>query len=139
MVASRVLRPGGCAGAWCCLARSGGRLGRSREASLDAISVSNVPDWLARDEHRVLRAALVRALAPGGRVLARSILGGGGSQADGSQADGSLGDGSPAGNGSLVGDGSLAGGGLVRDSASDAFVPLERTALYGRVDLLRPG
>jgi len=53
----------------------------------------------------------VRVLAPGGRVLARSIL-----------AD----------------DGSLESPRLVRDPASDALVPLERTALYGRVDLLRP-
>jgi S-adenosylmethionine:diacylglycerol 3-amino-3-carboxypropyl transferase len=82
------------------------------EASLDAVSVSNVPDWLAQDQHRLLRAALVRVLAPGGRVLARSIL-----------AD----------------DGSLAGDGLVRDPVSTGLVGQERTALYGRVDLLRLG
>lgn len=82
------------------------------EGSLDAVSVSNVPDWLAQDQHGVLRAALVRVLAPGGRVLARSIL-----------AD----------------DGSLAGDGLVRDPASARLVADERTALYGRVDLLRRG
>jgi len=79
-------------------------------ASLDAVSVSNVPDWLARDEHRALHEALVRVLAPGGRALARSIL-----------AD----------------DGSLTGDGLVRDPVSANLVADERTALYGRVDLLR--
>jgi S-adenosylmethionine-diacylglycerol 3-amino-3-carboxypropyl transferase len=80
------------------------------QASLDAVSVSNVLDWLAQDRHRALHDALVRVLAPGGRALARSIL---------------------------TDDGSLAGNGLVRDPASANLVADERTALYGRVDLLR--
>ena len=77
--------------------------------SLDVISVSNVPDWLAPFQARRLRRALVHALRPGGRALVRGVL-----------AD----------------ERSLAGEGLVRDPASDALPARDRTALYGRIDLL---
>ena len=80
------------------------------EGSLDAVSVSNVPDWLPRTEHPRLAAAVERALVPGGRVLVRTIM------ADESPFDGSA---------------------LVRDPWSDDLVAADRTALYGRVDLLR--
>jgi S-adenosylmethionine-diacylglycerol 3-amino-3-carboxypropyl transferase len=79
-------------------------------ASLDAATVSNVPDWLDAGAARRLDDALARALRPGGRVLARSVL-----------PDGGLPD-DPR---------------LARDARSDAFTASERTALYGRVDLLR--
>jgi S-adenosylmethionine:diacylglycerol 3-amino-3-carboxypropyl transferase len=78
--------------------------------SLDAATVSNVPDWLDVPASRRLGDALVRALRPGGRVLVRSVL-----------PDGGLPD-DPH---------------LARDPGSDAFTASERTALYGRVDLLR--
>jgi S-adenosylmethionine-diacylglycerol 3-amino-3-carboxypropyl transferase len=77
--------------------------------SLDAATVSNVPDWLDGAAARRLNDALVRALRPGGRVLVRSVL-----------PDGGLPD-DPR---------------LARDSASDSFTASDRTALYGRVDLL---
>jgi S-adenosylmethionine:diacylglycerol 3-amino-3-carboxypropyl transferase len=79
------------------------------EGSLDVVSVSNVPDWLAQREARRLRAALVHALRPGGRAVARGVL-----------AD----------------ERSLAGDGLVRDPISDQLPARDRTALYGRIDLL---
>jgi S-adenosylmethionine-diacylglycerol 3-amino-3-carboxypropyl transferase len=79
--------------------------------SLDAVSVSNVPDWLAPGEHLRLRAALVRALTPRGRVLVRSVL---------------------------AGEHALDGDGLVREARSERLVDDERTALYGAIDLLRP-
>ena len=79
-------------------------------ASLDAATVSNVPDWLDAEASQRLGDALVRALRPGGRVLVRSVLPDGG----------------------LPGDPRLK-----RDPGSDAFTASERTALYGRVDLLR--
>jgi S-adenosylmethionine-diacylglycerol 3-amino-3-carboxypropyl transferase len=78
--------------------------------SLDAATVSNVPDWLDAEAVRRLADALARALRPGGRVLIRSVLPDGGLPAD------------PR---------------LARDPRSDAFTASERTALYGRVDLLR--
>ena len=78
--------------------------------SLDAVSVSNVPDWLAADDRPRLRHALVRAVAPGGRVLARSIL-----------DDGDL----------------LSGPGLLADPISGELPAADRTALYGRIELLR--
>jgi S-adenosylmethionine-diacylglycerol 3-amino-3-carboxypropyl transferase len=78
--------------------------------SLDAATVSNVPDWLDAEAAGRLRDALARALRPGGRALVRSVL-----------PDGGLPD-DPR---------------LARDAGSDAFGAFERTALYGRVDLLR--
>lgn len=78
--------------------------------SLDAATVSNVPDWLDAAAARRLADALAHALRPGGRVLVRSVLPDGGLRDD------------PR---------------LARDSGSDAFAAAERTALYGRVDLLR--
>jgi S-adenosylmethionine-diacylglycerol 3-amino-3-carboxypropyl transferase len=85
-------------------------LDRQAAASLDVVSVSNVTDWMEADARPKLRSALVRALAPGGRVIARSIL----------EED------------------ALGGDGLARDPISDELAATERTALYGRVDLLRP-
>lgn len=78
--------------------------------SIDAATVSNVPDWLDAAGGRRLAEGLVRALRPGGRVLVRGVLPDGGLPAD------------PR---------------LIRDPASDSLVGAERTALYGRVDLLR--
>jgi len=77
---------------------------------LDAVSISNVPDWLDPEATARLTAALAHAVRPGGRVLVRSIL-----------IDGGL----PAHPEFVV------------DSAADNLVDLERTALYGRVELLR--
>jgi betaine lipid synthase len=42
------------------------------EASLDAVDLSNVPDWLSAAELTRLWEGLSRALAPGGRVVLRS-------------------------------------------------------------------
>ncbi len=78
--------------------------------SLDAATVSNVPDWLDPDQAGRLADALVRALRPGGRVLVRSVLADGGLRED------------PR---------------LVCLPASDALAASDRTALYGRIDLLR--
>jgi S-adenosylmethionine-diacylglycerol 3-amino-3-carboxypropyl transferase len=77
--------------------------------SLDAATVSNVPDWLDAAGSRELADALARTVRPGGRILVRSVL-----------PDGGLPD-DPR---------------LLRDPAS-AYAAMERTALYGRVDLLR--
>jgi S-adenosylmethionine-diacylglycerol 3-amino-3-carboxypropyl transferase len=84
-------------------------LGQLEAGSLDAATVSNVPDWLDSAAARRLVDALARALRPGGRVLVRSVLPDGGLPED------------PR---------------LTRDPRSDAFTAAERTALYGRVDLL---
>ena len=78
-------------------------------ASFDAVSVSNVPDWLDQDGARRLANEVSRALRPGGRVLVRSILPDGGLPAHPS---------------------------LALDPLSATLVAEERTALYGRVDLL---
>jgi S-adenosylmethionine-diacylglycerol 3-amino-3-carboxypropyl transferase len=84
-------------------------LGRLAAGSLDGATISNVPDWLDSTGARRLADALARALRPGGRVLVRSVM-----------PDGGLPD-DPR---------------LARDPRSDAFRAAERTALYGRVDLL---
>jgi S-adenosylmethionine-diacylglycerol 3-amino-3-carboxypropyl transferase len=76
----------------------------------DAVTVSNVPDWLDPAGAMRLTIALAHALRPGGRVLVRSIL-----------TDGGLPE-HPS---------------LVADPGSRNLVDEERTALYGRVDLLR--
>ncbi|HEX7471898.1 MAG TPA: DUF3419 family protein [Candidatus Limnocylindrales bacterium] len=78
--------------------------------SLHAATISNVPDWLDAPAARLLTDALVRTLRPGGRLLVRSVLPDGGLPVDER---------------------------LVREPGSDAFTAVERTALYGRVDLLR--
>jgi S-adenosylmethionine:diacylglycerol 3-amino-3-carboxypropyl transferase len=44
------------------------------EGSLDAVGLSNVPDWLSPVALDRLWPALAHALAPGGRALARSVL-----------------------------------------------------------------
>lgn len=82
------------------------------EASLAAISTSNVPDWLDAPAIVDLAGAVRRALAPGGRVLVRRIV-------------------RPAGVDPFV------EAGLERDPISDALVARERTALYEAVDLFR--
>jgi S-adenosylmethionine:diacylglycerol 3-amino-3-carboxypropyl transferase len=85
-------------------------LGELGADSLDAATISNVPDWLDAAAALKLADALARALRPGGRLLVRSVL-----------PDGGLPD-DPR---------------LARDPRSDAFGAAERTALYGRVDLLQ--
>jgi S-adenosylmethionine:diacylglycerol 3-amino-3-carboxypropyl transferase len=87
-------------------------LGQQRAGSIEAISVSNVPDWLDASKTRRLAIAVRRALAPGGRVLVRRVV-------------------RPAG------DDSFRMAGLLRDARSDTLVARERTALYEAVDLYR--
>ncbi len=76
----------------------------------DAVTVSNVPDWLDPASGTRLAIALVHAVRPGGRVLVRSIL-----------RDGGL---PPHPD-------------LVAEDGPRDLVEEERTALYGRVELLR--
>jgi S-adenosylmethionine-diacylglycerol 3-amino-3-carboxypropyl transferase len=85
-------------------------LAGSAPATFDAVTVSNVPDWLDAAATRRLVEAISRAVRPGGRVLVRSILPDGGLPAHPS---------------------------LCPDPGSPTLVAEERTALYGRVDLLR--
>jgi S-adenosylmethionine-diacylglycerol 3-amino-3-carboxypropyl transferase len=85
-------------------------LAGSPPGRFDAVTVSNVPDWLDPAGAMRLAEALSRAVRPGGRVLVRSIL-----------PDGGL----PAHRA------------LALDPLSARLVEQERTALYGRVDLLR--
>jgi S-adenosylmethionine-diacylglycerol 3-amino-3-carboxypropyl transferase len=85
-------------------------LAGSPPSTFDAVTVSNVPDWLDPAGTMRLTEAISRALRPGGRVLVRSILPDGGLTAH------------PA---------------LALDPMSATLVQQERTALYGRVDLLR--
>lgn len=85
--------------------------------SLDAVDLSNVPDWLSPNELGRLWGALARALVPGGRLLVRSayraapLPGGEAAEA------------------------------LVRDRAASAeLTATERTGLFAAVSLLRrPG
>ena len=79
-------------------------------ASLDAISVSNVPDWLDEGAERALAEAARRAARPGARILVRHLV-------------------RPTGP-----DAWLAAG-LVRDPASGALPARDRTALYEAIDL----
>lgn len=81
--------------------------------SLDAISVSNVPDWLDEDAQARLALAVGRALAPGGRVLVRRVV------ARPPEAD------------------PFVTSGLRIDPATRTLVADERTALYKSVALLR--
>jgi S-adenosylmethionine:diacylglycerol 3-amino-3-carboxypropyl transferase len=76
----------------------------------DAVTVSNVPDWLDPADGTRLAIALAHAVRPGGRVLVRSIL-----------PDGGL---PPHPE-------------LTADAESRNLVDYERTALYGRVELMR--
>ena len=80
--------------------------------SLDAVSVSNVPDWLNADGSTALAAAVRHALAPGGRVLVRRVVGPGAEDP-------------------------FERAGLRRDPVSDTLAARDRTALYERVDLYR--
>jgi S-adenosylmethionine-diacylglycerol 3-amino-3-carboxypropyl transferase len=79
-------------------------------AGFDAVTISNVPDWLDAESGQRLTNALVHAIRPGGRLLVRSIL-----------PDGGL----------------PAHPGLLGDPGASKLVEDERTALYGRVELLR--
>jgi S-adenosylmethionine:diacylglycerol 3-amino-3-carboxypropyl transferase len=79
-------------------------------ASLDAISVSNVPDWLDDGAERDLAAAVQRAAAPGARVLVRHIV-------------------RPAGADPYI------AAGLDRDARSAGLPARDRTALYESIDL----
>lgn len=79
-------------------------------ASLDAISVSNVPDWLGEGGERRLADAARTAAKPGGRVLVRHLV-------------------RPAGS-----DAWLASG-FRRDPRSDDLPSRDRTALYEAIDL----
>ena len=79
-------------------------------ASLDAISVSNVPDWLDDGAERDLAAAVRRAARSGARVLVRHLV-------------------RPAGDDPYV------AAGLVRDDSSDGLPARDRTALYEAIDL----
>ncbi len=84
-------------------------LGGFPAGSLDAVTVSNVPDWLDQPGAARLAEAVSQAVRPGGRVLVRSILPDGGLPAHPS---------------------------LSLDPLSATLGAQERTALYGRVDLL---
>jgi S-adenosylmethionine-diacylglycerol 3-amino-3-carboxypropyl transferase len=81
--------------------------------SLDAISVSNVPDWLGDADEHALARAVRRALAPGGRLLVRRVV----SAPPDRDAFSRL--------------------GLLRDVAGKSLVKEDRTALYETVDMLR--
>jgi len=83
------------------------------------VTVSNVPDWLDPGATARLTSALAEAVRPGGRVLVRSILTDGGLSAH------------PA----FVADSEDSEDS--EDSATANLVLRERTALYGRVELLR--
>jgi S-adenosylmethionine-diacylglycerol 3-amino-3-carboxypropyl transferase len=82
------------------------------EGSLDAATVSNVPDWLDQPDGARLAAALVHAVRPSGRVMHRSVSPGGNLPAHVLLAP------APAADGGAL-------------AAAD-----DRTALYGRVELL---
>ena len=98
---------------------------RAALPGLAAISLSNVPDWLDEAAIEGLARAAAEALAPGGRVLVRRVVG-------------PRGPGSP-GAGSSGPDPFVAAG-LVRDPASVGLPALDRTSLYESVDLYRrPG
>ncbi len=85
-------------------------LARMPPGQFDAVTVSNVPDWLDSAGGTRLASALAHAVRPGGRVLVRSILPDGGLPAH------------PQ---------------LGADPGSRNLVEEERTALYGRIELLR--
>ena len=80
-------------------------------ASLAAISVSNVPDWLDPAGVAELAQAAATALAPGGRVLVRRVV-----RPEGPDPFAAL---------------------LVHDPVSPVLIARERTALYEAVDLYR--
>ena len=85
-------------------------LAAERPGSLDAMSVSNVPDWLPDGAERDLAAATRRAAAPGARVLVRHIV-------------------------RPTGDDPYVAAGLVRDRRSADLPARDRTALYESIDL----
>lgn len=79
-------------------------------ASLNAVSVSNVPDWLGDGAERGLAAALRRAAAPGARLLVRHLV-----RPDGADP--------------------YVAAGLVLDPSSAGLAARDRTALYEAIDL----
>jgi len=81
-------------------------------SSLDALSVSNVPDWLDEGAEVALARAAARALAPGGRLLVRHIV-------------------RPAGPNPYL------AAGLTRAPESDGLAARDRTAMYETIDLYR--
>jgi S-adenosylmethionine-diacylglycerol 3-amino-3-carboxypropyl transferase len=85
-------------------------LGAERAGSLDAISVSNVPDWLGDGAEGALAEAVRRAAAPGARVLVRHIV-------------------------RPTGDDPYVAAGLLLDRRSAELPALDRTALYEAIDL----
>ena len=87
-------------------------LARQPSGSLDAISVSNVPDWLDDGAEHALASEIARAAAPGARALVRHLV-------------------RPAGHDPYV------GVGLVRDPLSADLPSRDRTALYESIDLYR--
>lgn len=90
-------------------------LAAGEPGSLDAIDLSNVPDWLPAGELDRLWAALARALSPGGRALVRSAL-----------------------RAAPLPSGEAAAGRLIRDDAlSGELTAAERTGLYATVSVLR--
>jgi S-adenosylmethionine:diacylglycerol 3-amino-3-carboxypropyl transferase len=80
--------------------------------SFEAISVSNVPDWLDASATRRLAIAMRNVLAPGGRALVRRVV-----RPDGYDP--------------------FSAAGLLRDPRSDTLATRERTALYEATDLYR--
>jgi S-adenosylmethionine-diacylglycerol 3-amino-3-carboxypropyl transferase len=82
--------------------------------SIDALSVSNVPDWLDEGDEARLAEAIARAAAPGARVLVRHLV-------------------------RPVGPDPYVAAGLTLDPRSERLPGLDRTALYEAVDLYRMG
>ncbi len=80
--------------------------------SIDAISVSNVPDWLDDGAEVALAAAIARAAASNARVLVRHLV-------------------------RPTGDDPYVAAGLARDPSSDDLPARDRTALYEAIDLYR--
>jgi S-adenosylmethionine:diacylglycerol 3-amino-3-carboxypropyl transferase len=87
-------------------------LGREAPASLAAISLSNVLDWLDPASEEGLAGNARRASAPGGRVLVRRVV-------------------------ATRGPDPFLAAGFRRDAVSDELPARDRTALYEAVDLYR--
>ena len=87
-------------------------LSREAPASLVAMSLSNVPDWLDPAAEGALAGNARRALAPGGRVLVRRVV-------------------------ATQGPDPFVAAGFTREAVSDELPARDRTALYEAVDLYR--
>lgn len=87
-------------------------LEQAEARSLDAISLSNVPDWLEPSAEARLARAARQAAAPGARLVVRHVVRTGG-------------------------DDPYEAAGFVRDHASELLPARDRTALYEAVDLYR--